>query len=439
MPRPPRIFWILLLAGALLRIAAIHLRQEGVLYRAPDEDEFFMIAQSIAHGDGFALHGVPTAYRDMLLPVVTAGTIKLFGGSAMPMLYMQLALSLASAYFLYLLGRRRFSDKAALWMAAIWLFYPAAILLNAMLLTETLFVFLWLLAMVLYDRLEDSDYALKWAARLGVTLGFVLLSRQVGAVLLVAILIYIVLMHYETVSQRHYKAAAVILGMCTLVVLPWMIRNARTVNAFSLNTNGGMNMFIGYNAEATGGYKFDPDQERLLPPPAPTEGETDRAIARTAWRYLREHPSAELKLWPRKFAFLWSTDATLWIHYLPPEGPPHIADRLRKVPILWLLWTSVPYMLLVCFGVSGYYLVRHFATRGLFILQVALAIVAIFISHGASRYHLPLMPAMVVGAGALSAPNVWNCAPLWRRLFLLFTLGMFGGLWLAEAMTIAGV
>ena len=90
-------------------------------------------------------------------------------------------------------------------------------------------------------------------------------------------------------------------------------------------------------------------------------------------------------------------------------------------------------------GVSGFYLVRHFPTRGLFILQVFLAIMAIFISHGASRYHFPLMPAMVVGAGALSTPNVWNSGPIWRRLFLLFTLGMFLGIWLFEAMTIAGV
>jgi hypothetical protein len=100
---------------------------------------------------------------------------------------------------------------------------------------------------------------------------------------------------------------------------------------------------------------------------------------------------------------------------------------------------ALPYMLFVCLGVSGFYLVRHFTTRGLFVLQIALGILAILISHGAPRYHFPLMPAMLVGAGALSAPQPWLSSPLWRRLFLLFTLGMFAGMWLFEAMTVAGV
>ena len=99
---------------------------------------------------------------------------------------------------------------------------------------------------------------------------------------------------------------------------------------------------------------------------------------------------------------------------------------------------ALPYMLIVGFGVSSYYLVRHSPTRGLYILQLFLGILAVLISHGSARYHFPYMPAMVVGAGALVQPKVWISAPIWRRLFLLFTLGMFAGLWLFEAMTIAG-
>ncbi len=439
MIHPPRIFWILLLAGALLRVAAIHLRQEGVLERAPDEDEFFMIARSVAHGDGFALHGQTTAYRDMLLPVVTAGTIRIFGESAMPMLYVQVLLSCASAYLLYRIGRRRFSEKTALWIGIAWMFYPAAILISAMLFTETLFVFWWLLALVFYDRLEEKDFDLKSAALVGLALGLAMLTRQVGVFLLATILIYVALIRYETPWQRRWKAAAVILVASAVVTLPWMIRNARAVDAFALNTNGGINMFIGYNAKANGGYKFDPDQQAMLPPPTVSEGEADRTTVHIAWQYIREHPRDALKLLPRKFAFLWSTDATLWIHYFPPEGPPHVPERLRAHPPVLLLMMSLPYMLLVALGISGFYLVRHFPTRGLFILQVFLGIIAVFVSHGASRYHFPLMPAMIVGAGALSAPRAWISAPVWRRMFLLFTLGMFVGLWLFEALTIAGI
>jgi 4-amino-4-deoxy-L-arabinose transferase-like glycosyltransferase len=438
VPRPPRIFWILLVVAALLRVAVIHLRDEGVLYRAPDEDEFFLIARSVAHGDGFALRGETTAYRDMLLPVITAGTIKLFGDSALPMLYLQVVLSCASAYLLYLIGRRRFSDKAALWMGIAWMFYPGAILLSAMLFTETLFVLFWLLALVFYDRMEDRNFDLKQALPVGLALGFCLLARQVGVILLASIVIYVAFIRYETAWRIRWKAAAGIIAVCLLVILPWMIRNKIAVDAFALNTNGGINMFIGNNEQANGAYKLKPEQEATLPSSA-TEGESSRRIGALAGQFIRDHPGQVLKLMPRKFAFLWSTDAGLLIHYFRPEGPPHAAERLRMHPIWLLLIVAPPYMLYVCLGISGFYLVRHFPTRGLFILQVLLAMAAVLVSFGTPRFHVPLIPAMLVGAGALSVPRAWLGAPPWRRLFLLFTLGMFAGMWLFEGLTIAGL
>jgi hypothetical protein len=98
----------------------------------------------------------------------------------------------------------------------------------------------------------------------------------------------------------------------------------------------------------------------------------------------------------------------------------------------------VPYMIIFGFGISGFYLVRHFPDRGLFLLQVFLILLTVFLSHGEPRYHMVAMPAMIVGVGALTRRNVWNSAPLVHRLFLLFTLGLFAGLWLFEGMAIYG-
>ena len=47
------------------------------------------------------------------------------------------------------------------------------------------------------------------------------------------------------------------------------------------------------------------------------------------------------------------------------------------------------------------------------------------------------MPALLIGAAALCRPRVWQSAPLWRRLFLLWTLGMLVGIWLNEAFVLA--
>lgn len=437
MNRIPRIFWILLIVGLLLRLAAIHWREPGVLERAPDEDEFYLIAKSVAHGDGFALRGVTTAYRDMLLPVTTAFGVKLFGETPLPMLYLNSLLSCATAWLLFRIGKRRFGEKVGMAIGGVWLFYPVAIMFCAMLFTETLFVFWWVLALELYDQLESRDYHWKIAAALGFVLGLAMLTRAVGQVFFAAVLIYIALIRYEAPRMIRWKAAFIVLAVGCLTIAPWMARNGFAVGAFTLNTNGGINMFIGNNPDANGAYKLNPEMESRIPQSGEVAGM--RAAGNLAWTYIFSHPKHTVELWGRKFAFLWATDATQWIHYNPPEGPPSIAERLRAMPVWKLLIVAVPYMILVGLGISGYYLVRHFDGRGLFILSTTLGTLAIFLAFGLPRFHFPFMPGVIVGAGALVRPAVWDSVPIWRRLFLLFTLGMFLGLWLYEAMAIAGV
>jgi hypothetical protein len=285
--------------------------------------------------------------------------------------------------------------------------------------------------------LEIRGYSWKIAAALGLVLGMTMLTRAVGQVFFGAVLIYIVLIRYEMPRVIRWRAGFIILAVGCLTVAPWMIRNGLEMGSFSLNTNGGINLFIGNNPDANGSYKFTPEMEQTIPQRG--EAGTSRAAAEMAWKYIRENPKHSVDMMGRKFAFLWASDALLWIHYNPPEGPPSVAARLRMLPIWKLLIMSVPYMLLVGFGISGYYLVRHFDGRGLLILATALTIAAVLLTHGVPRYHIPLMPGIIVGAGALVRPQVWDSVPVWRRLFLLFTLGMFLGLWLYEAMAIAGV
>jgi 4-amino-4-deoxy-L-arabinose transferase-like glycosyltransferase len=435
-----RILIALLLIGVVLRLAALGLRPQGAIYAAPDEDEYLQIAQSVARGEGFALHGETTAYRDMLLPVVTAALIKLLGDSPLPMLLLNVLLSAATGLLLFDLGRRHFEERVALLMAAVWLLYPTAIIFSAMLFTETLFVFLWVLALWLYDRLDDQGYRLLDALALGVVSGLVMLTRAVGVVVPASLVVYIVLIRFERPARVRLRAALVLGAACLLVVLPRMVRNHFAVGRFALNTNGGINMYIGNNPRANGSYLFDADHERLLPPAEAGEAARDRAATALALRFVREHPREAVRLWGRKFAYFWATDMTQWIHYFwEPSGPPSVSKRLRAMPVFRLALLAVPYMLIVLLGVSGFYLVRHFPARGLLLLQIFLLLLACFVTFGTPRYRYPVMPALIIAAGALWRPHVWVSAPPWRRLFLLLTLGMFLGIWLLEIMTIAGV
>ena len=435
-----RMLIVLLVIGVALRLTALGLRPVGALYAAPDEDEYLQIAQSVARCDGFALHGETTAYRDMLLPVVCAGLMAPFGDSPLPMLLLQIALSAATAILLFELGRRRFDERVALVMAAVWLLYPTAIIFSAMLFTETLFVFLWVLALLLFDRLDEGGYRPLDAAVLGVVSGLAMLTRAVGVVVAVSLIIYIALIRFERPPRVRLRAALILGAACLLTVLPWMVRNYSAVGRFALNTNGGINMYIGNNPRANGSYLFDEEHERLLPPAEAGETARDRAAAGLALTFMREHPREALRLWGRKFAYFWASDMTEWIHYFwDPSGPPSVAKRLRAMPVARLALLAVPYVLIVLLGISGFYLVRHFPARGLLLLQIFLLMLACFVTYGMPHYRFPLMPLLLISAGAWWRPLVWMSAPPWRRLCLLFTLGMFVGIWLFEIMTIAGV
>lgn len=429
---PGRVLWLFVLAGLALRVAVIELRPPAAREVGPDEGEYLAIARSLAAGGGFRLEGEITAYRDLLFPAAAAVILRAAGDRPRAVLYVQALLSCATALLLYAAGRKRFGTNAGLLMSAVWMFYPAALVYGALFLTETLFLFLWAAALVLYDRLEANGFALRQAALLGVVIGLVMLTRAAGAALLAAVVIYVTLIRFERPARERWRAAAVVL-------LPWMLRNAAAVGGFSLNTNGGINLLIGNNPHARGSYYFAGEVADMLPPAAAGEVVRDRAGQTLARRFMREHPVAALKLLPRKFAHLWATDMSMLVHYHPPEGYTSVSARLRSLPVWQLAAAGLPYILLALAGIAGFYLVRQFPSRGFFILQIFFVVLASLLTYGMPRYHLPAMLPLTVGIGALLRPRVWSAAPQWRRLVLLFTLGMFGGIWLFEVMTIAGV
>ncbi len=294
----------------------------------------------------------------------------------------------ATAFFLYLLGRRSFTAKIAIGMAAAWCFYPAAILLTALPRPDTALLFLWLAALVIYDQLEARQFRLIWAIALGGILGLAILVAPVAVVLAASVLTYIGLIRYEAPAALRWRAVAAAFSVCLLLVLP-----ARFA-------------------------KLPP----LFPP---------RAV--DAVSQLAGKPSGTV------LARLLQTDARLWIDSRPAATASGAIQPAPSASPWMLAIMAVPYMLIVGLGVSGFYLVRRFPERGLFLLQIFYGIVWLRApAELGSLGHFPYMPALVVGAASLVRSPVWRSVPPWRRLFLLWTLGMLVGIWLNEALTLVG-
>lgn len=434
-----RALLILILIGAILRLWVISARPDEAIPVAPDEGEYVHIAQNLAHGDGFTFQGEPTAYRDVLFPFAASLLFRISGNHPAAVFGFQLILDCLTALLLYRVGRVRFSAGISLALAGAWLLYPAAVLFTSLFLTETLFVFLWVSALAMHDRFERREYRIVDSIALGILLGLLTLTRAAGLVLAASVLIYLVLIRYETPKRVRFTAAAVVLGAFLLTVVPWMVRNTVQVGSFTLNTNGGINLFIGNNPHATGAYRFDETAAAPLYEADLDEAERDRLAASLARSYFLSHKKESVNLWSKKFAYLWSTDMALLAHYLPNRSGESLAVYLSSFPALVLAVMSLPFMLMVWGGTAGFYLVRHFPARGLFILQLFIGLLAALAAYGLPRYHFPYMPAVLIGAAAVLQPGVWRAAPQWRKVFLLATIGMFGGIWLYEFKVIAGL
>jgi len=145
------IFLISLLVHAVVALA-LSLHGEGA-FLMPDSFSYLPIAQNLVeHGvySGDAVNLVPHNFRTPLYPLFLTPFVML----NVPIFFVAFAqgilVSLA-AVFLYLLGRRLFSEKVAVSAAILLGIEPGGVFISNLILTESLFVFLFVPALFFGD------------------------------------------------------------------------------------------------------------------------------------------------------------------------------------------------------------------------------------------------------------------------------------------------
>lgn len=135
-----------------------------------------------------------------------------------------------------LLAREFMSKKKSLMVATITAFLPGIFSMTFYVLSENLFLPLFLFAVyfVLKTYTDDKKY---WSMLAGATISFCLLTR-VAAVVFIPLLILMTLLH---IKKRWKKMASTLLW-ATLTILPWLIVKGT-------QTKASTGAFQGYNAE----------------------------------------------------------------------------------------------------------------------------------------------------------------------------------------------
>ena len=215
-------------------------------------------------------------------------------------------------------------------------FYPGLIYFTGRFLTETLFIFLYLLS--IYILVKASDYKQIFLG--SCIMGLSILTRSNGILFVPFVVIWYA---FSKRKKEFLKNSAVFMLGISCSILPWTLRNYVVHGRFvMLTTNGGVTFCLGNNRTSKGGYLegswgqalgFKPDFV-YLPSRIPmwiglSEIESDRKFYKIAFQWIKNNPKRFLALIPQKFLRMWSPFTTSTV------------DIARKYRLVYALFFTI--------------------------------------------------------------------------------------------------
>ncbi len=195
-----------------------------------------------------------------------------------------------------------------------------------------------------------------------------------------------------TSVSRSVRNTIVMTTFLGLVIAPWTIRNYRLFGEFvPVTTCGGVGLWVANNPRSTGlSCRVPPVQADS------NEAERDHQLWRQAWQQIAEHPRRFGKLVLIKAAYLWGTSTTVMASVSADRWDP-LAESLAKLVI------NVAWVFVCSLFVVG--LVRDSLCRSTVAFWPLIALLAYLwgihqFYEAQSRYHLPLVPVLFIGAAA---------------------------------------
>lgn len=256
-------FWMVLIA-LVLRLGYIVIAHT---YRFKTLDDNFgfgyemgRIGRSLALGEGFSspFHGNtgPTAWEPPLYPFLIAAVFKTFGiytrASALALLTLNSIFSALTCIPIFLIARRCFGEKVAVWSSWAWALLPPVIFASTRYVWETSLAAL-LLAVIFWLTLtlEDKNGLIVWFS-FGYVWGFAALTNTSMLAFLPASGLY-AWYRRAKLGKRSLAGMLVASAVFAACLAPWIIRNYRVFGQFIfIRSNFGAELRLGNGPGANG-------------------------------------------------------------------------------------------------------------------------------------------------------------------------------------------
>ncbi len=356
----------------------------------PDEQQYWLMADSLQSGNGLAdelgfratrmplYPGMLSVFTRMDHGVVAARVFHWLIGAVAAMLTAGLAASLLD---------RRAGLIAGLLVAVD----PFLVFFSSLLLTETLFlaalVGLW---WTLGRLIRESGGSISRWATAGVLAALCVYIRESSLGLVICGMGLVCLCH--RFHRRTWIGAVVACGILIAALVPWAVRNERVIGEWCwLTTRGGISLYDGVGPQATGAS----DLGNIKQMPAVrnlSEVEWNRYFFRESFEAIKTQPTRILRLAGVKLGRMWNP---------VPNVETYRSRLVRFVAAAW----SLPVFLLALFGVRRLW-VSEIAHGRWMVLLLVLPALYLSVLHtlfvGSVRYRLGAMPMIeILAAWAL--------------------------------------
>jgi 4-amino-4-deoxy-L-arabinose transferase-like glycosyltransferase len=399
--RWPTYLALFALALALRLVWVVVVDRNGFPFN--DTLHYHVTARSLADGRGYQpLFGGPTARWPPGYTTVLAGVYWVFGPHPIAGEVLNAVLGALTVVLGMLLVDRTVGWSAAVVSGSILALLPGPILWTDLLLSETLFVAMFV---VLYLVLMRAEPTWRWMMVIGLVIG---LGVMVRGEALTWLLLPVVAFWSALPKLELVKRVGAALVVVLVVMTPWTVRNALVMDAFvPVSTNASQTLWAGHSPDATGGQVYPSRSYLAQFPPDPPEFELESATAmrRDAIEYMVTHPLRELELIPLKLLHLNRGDsyALDWVNQVR-EGqaaPVSVVNAER----IGVVADAAYYGLLVLTILAAMFLGRGFWGSRLGRCMVTSFVTALvlygFVYYGNYRYRLPYEPLMVIAAATL--------------------------------------
>jgi len=401
-------------AALLVRLAVIpFLYREWLDPFLIEHWAFGRVARSLVTGHGFGNVFADTGPTAVLSPVyayLLAGIFWMFGPHTRASVISALAInSLFSALTcipVFLLARRCFGHRVAMWSGWLWAFSPYGIYYGADWAWSTCLLTLLLCCLFLIAlKLENSGSLLHWTG-FGLLTGVATLTEPVTLAVVPFLGAFTCYRHYR--QRLTWLLPATAASLAFLAVLsPWIIRNYETFHQFIPVRSGlGLELYIGNN-----GYSARWVNSALHPNHSDAELEEYEKSGEVAYMehkrqqavdYIRAHPGWYVRMTLRRVLYIWTGYWSLDRAYLKDEplDPPNILVA-TTFSVLALLGLRRVFQLDWAIGV------RFAIVLGCFPLVY-------YLSHPETYYFRPVDPLLVVLTAVATAGRTKKPAALQR-------------------------